>query len=736
MKTIFYRVILSIICGFTLTITSCSDDDDKATLLSAPEGIKYSEISSNSFTVTWSATPDATSYIVKIKDESGELTEKSQTVSAASATFAGLDSEKKYWVAVCSVTGTGSSPFSQWVAIKVAEGAIARNFASGAGIEAYPFVIKTPGQLKLMAYLVNKTNDIKNNAPSTFVQDDIEMDPDFDYTTAYYELGGDIDMSGVNDWVPIGTGSGNASIAIPDKNMFGGHFDGKDHTISNLTVNYSSSDPTAMCGLFGLSDRGCTISNLNVSGNITALQTGATGDIANYLVAGGILAYNYGATITNCTFTGGIQASFKTDVTGTTIAGGICGSLLGVVNECTVKVPASSQISGSGETPQVGAIVGYGTQGSLVNSKAIIDGAIFAETKPIDESSEYGEALATAGGICATVSGVSIGACEVIINGSVHAISKKTTADGAIRTAALAGGIAGAYAADMFGNCKITINGSVKAEADNSANAGGAIASQVRAGYGCAALHATITGEVIATCSSKGSGSDASYAGGLYGMGSFQMGGMQDSDVILKGTIRAEHPQIAMAGGVAGSMMAITRCWTIIEKDATISAEGGTSGASCGGLIGNLLSGGIYGCYTICKGTVQASSATAGKNPINIGGIAGAAQGSRIGRKYVVGSYSLIEGTLSGTGTLIFSGAIAGSAGAYTTMNETYWWSASDDITGHTGAGASDQFKLPDSGRSSLEEAAESMNGALYGNNYGYFFYREKDGFLNITTYI
>ena len=54
MKTIFYWVILSIICGFTLTIASCSDDDD-VTSLSAPGDIKYSDISSNSFKVTWTA---------------------------------------------------------------------------------------------------------------------------------------------------------------------------------------------------------------------------------------------------------------------------------------------------------------------------------------------------------------------------------------------------------------------------------------------------------------------------------------------------------------------------------------------------------------------------------------------------------------------------------------------------------------------------------------------------------
>ncbi len=50
-----------------------------------------------------------------------------------------------------------------------------------------------------MAYLVNKTNEIKNTQAILATDQDeieIEMDPTIDYTKAYYELGNDIDMSG------------------------------------------------------------------------------------------------------------------------------------------------------------------------------------------------------------------------------------------------------------------------------------------------------------------------------------------------------------------------------------------------------------------------------------------------------------------------------------------------------------------------------------------------------------
>lgn len=739
MKSLFYRVILSMVCSFALAIASCSDDDNAA-LLSAPGDIKYSDISSTSFKVTWATNPDATSYVVRIKDEWGELSGMAQTVTETSATFTGLDAEKKYWVAICSTTGNATSPFSKWIAVRMAEGSIAQTFASGEGLAQFPFVIETAGQLKLMAYLVNKTNELKNDeAPSSASQSniDIEMDPEIDYSKAYYVLGSDIDMSEVSDWTPIGTGAGNGNIAMPDKNMFGGNFDGKGYTIRNLVINSTSNDPTAMCGLFGLSDKGCKISNLNVEANITAVHTGITGEDANYLVAGGILAYGYAATISNCTFKGGIHTSFTTDIYGTSIVGGISGILLGNINGCTVHIPSGSQLVAMAESPQVGGIVGYGNSGSLTYCKVAIDGEILAETKPINESEESGDNVsAFAAGICGSSNGVTIGGCEVSINGSVWATSKKTSDVADIQTSAYAGGIAANYAADMLGNCTISINGSVKAEASNNARAGGAIAMQQKGGYGATSLHATISGEIKAIAYAEQSSADGAYAGGIYGSGSYQTasGGLTDSDVILNGKITAEHPAIAMTGGIAGSIVNPKRCWAVINKNGVLTAKGGIGGASCGGVIGNLVSGAIYACYSVCKGTIKAESETGGRNAVNVGGIAGACSGTRVARKSIYASYSLIEGSMIANGETTLTGAIAGMTSSFTTLSSIYWWSASDAIKGHTGAGASDAFKLPDTSRNSLEEAAMDMNGVLEGNAFGYYFYREKDGYLNITT--
>lgn len=65
--------------------------------------------------------------------------------------------------------------------------------------------------------------------------------------TGYYELGADIDLAGV-DWIPFGTTSTQSSS---DMETFTGTFDGKGHTIKNLTITRNTSDTYNFVGLFG-----------------------------------------------------------------------------------------------------------------------------------------------------------------------------------------------------------------------------------------------------------------------------------------------------------------------------------------------------------------------------------------------------------------------------------------------------------------------------------------------------
>ncbi len=194
----------------------------------------------------------------------------------------------------------------------------------------------------------------------------------------------------------------------------------KNHTIHNFTINYSSNNTSAMCGLFGLSKSGCTISNLNVEGDITAVHTGnpRNSQLFSYRRHIGLRVIRQSLLIVPLKV---VSVLHSPPIQTASIVGGICGTILGTINQCTVNIPASSEFIVNGATPQVGAIAGYGNSGYITYCKAVVDGSILAESKPIDDSREYGSARAHAGGICGASSGSSIGACDVTINGSIHA---------------------------------------------------------------------------------------------------------------------------------------------------------------------------------------------------------------------------------------------------------------------------------------------------------------------------
>ena len=112
----------------------------------------------------------------------------------------------------------------------------------GSGTEGDPYLIETAAQLAFLSYMVNK---------------------DFDTQGLYFRLTTDIDLNGSEDqpWIPIGLcdrgfdedgcDRGNLnSTGFAPRSMFRGHFDGGDHSISNIYVGKEGS----YAGLFGYAD--------------------------------------------------------------------------------------------------------------------------------------------------------------------------------------------------------------------------------------------------------------------------------------------------------------------------------------------------------------------------------------------------------------------------------------------------------------------------------------------------
>jgi The GLUG motif len=177
----------------------------------------------------------------------------------------------------------------------------------GTGTQIDPYIISTPQDL----------HDIRNNS------------------TAYYELGNDIEMSNWGNWIPIST--------------FNGILDGKGFVIQNLITNQTNQ----YTGFIGQSTN-ALIKNLGLV-NVDVQSNN------NYV--GGLLARNNSTTIENCFVTGTVKLTSSTMF----YNGGLVGiSYGGVIENCYTNCIVSGG-------KQVGGLVGHSTSstGKLTNCYSI-----------------------------------------------------------------------------------------------------------------------------------------------------------------------------------------------------------------------------------------------------------------------------------------------------------------------------------------------------------------------------
>ena len=204
-------------------------------------------------------------------------------------------------------------------------------------------------------------------------------------------------------WVPIGSSSSS----------FTGTFDGNGHTISNLYINYPTTD---RMGLFSRLDVGGIIRNVGMEdvnvtgfwsvGGLVGVSSGtittsyAMGDVTGMNYVGGLVGENYNTittsyatgTVTGDYSVGGlagrndtgsvITASYATgDVTGTGLfAGGLAGW-----NDTGSAITTSYATGDVSGTFNVGGLVGHNSRGSTItasyyDSAAVITGNIINTT--------------------------------------------------------------------------------------------------------------------------------------------------------------------------------------------------------------------------------------------------------------------------------------------------------------------------------------------------------------------
>ena len=141
-------------------------------------------------------------------------------------------------------------------------------------------------------------------------------------------LAADIDCSSITEWTPIG----NCTLATWAHNnvvtsgmLFTGSFDGQNHSIKNLKLNFNPADANGAWGLFGGIGDGAVVKNLtfdsSCSMNIQTGKAGVFGMLAGLAIDATVDNVKNYAPITG----GGTSALANNDATGRGAVGGVIG---------------------------------------------------------------------------------------------------------------------------------------------------------------------------------------------------------------------------------------------------------------------------------------------------------------------------------------------------------------------------------------------------------------------------
>ncbi len=214
----------------------------------------------------------------------------------------------------------------------------------------------------------------------------LEMDDSADNLTKNYELGADLDLGGIANWVPI------ASSPAP----FKGTLDGKGHTISHLTIHTGGAG-TNWRGLFASSEnatfRNIGLLDVSIDANNGDYIGGLVGDgrfttFENVYVTGSILGGTNVGGLAGYTVNGNFRYSYSavtvTGIDGGSEYGGVVGSTDGTIVDTytfyNISLTGSSVVGTPLTTVQMTNSSNYGGPGwdfSEFGNWGIIEGVTY-----------------------------------------------------------------------------------------------------------------------------------------------------------------------------------------------------------------------------------------------------------------------------------------------------------------------------------------------------------------------
>lgn len=285
-------------------------------------------------------------------------------------------------------------------------------------------------------------------------------------------LTADIDLAGY-EWTPIGTAS----------KQFAGTFDGQNHTVDNLSINYSSTTPIPLYrGLFGwvsganVTDR-AKIENMTVNGTVVASSTKSVNDAyvggiagradyadltnlhanvdvsikrtsGNYQSVGGVVGGTYySLNVTNCSNSGNVTGwRYCAGIVGNISSGNQPSTITGCVNTGSITAPSTCAAGIVSNLPNgckvtacynTGAIKAGGNYpagivGYCANSE--VRSCFNLGTVTCNTTFTYGSVIGTVSSADAVIKNLYYleGTCE---KGGIGAVKNAETQTAAVRTA-------------------------------------------------------------------------------------------------------------------------------------------------------------------------------------------------------------------------------------------------------------------------------------------------------------
>ena len=339
----------------------------------------------------------------------------------------------------------------------------------------------------------------------------------------YFKLTGNIDLGGkTNPWVPIGT------IRTP----FAGTFDGCGYEITGLYINAAGS----YMGLFGYvgkyaysAGEGGTVQNVRVSGSVTGGRN-----------VGGVVAYSYMSTVTNCHFTGTVSGN-----------NGYVGGVVGYSGNGGGVTNCSNTGTVTGGY-NVGGVVGYNYNGSVAScyNTGAVSGTNYYVGGVVGSNNSYNSSSSVAS--CYNTGAVSGNESVGGVVGENYSSYNYSSVANCYNTGAVTGnsnvgGVAGHNRNSTVTNCYSI--GSVTGRGVVGFNEGGSVAS-------CYYLQDTAAGGVggadsdsAQVISGNAFGEQGTFTGWDFDGGTWEMGTLK-GNVVRRPILRAvPESSFAVGGG-------------------------------------------------------------------------------------------------------------------------------------------------------------------------------------------